>query len=218
MIKCPKCGAPIPPEQVNVGTDIAFCTRCNDGFKVSSVVTSEPEKTEFPKVTQGTWFREDADGVVVGATTRSPIAFFLVPFMLVWSGGSLGGIYGSQLASGKFHPIMSLFGIPFVLGSVLFWSLALMSIWGKVEVHIGRRSSVFVGIGSLGWTRQFSWPDVKAIRECEMNLRYPGGHQGAISLEGATRLRFGSGLNASRLYFVVKTLKALKAEATTRRT
>ena len=54
------------------------------------------------------------DTVSLGATTRSPIAFFLVPFMCVWSGGSLGGVYGSQVLNGEFDLGISLFGIPFI--------------------------------------------------------------------------------------------------------
>ena len=97
----------------------------------------------------------------VGATTRSVSAFFLVPFMLVWSGFSLGGIYGTHIVKGKFDPMMSLFGIPFVLGSVLFWSLALMAIAGKVEVRIrGEEGTIFTGLGVLGWTRRFRVTEV----------------------------------------------------------
>ena len=67
------------------------------------------------------------------------MAFFLVPFMCVWSGGSLGGIYGSQFFQSKFDLSMSLFGIPFVLGTLLFGSFALMTVCGKVVVSIRER-------------------------------------------------------------------------------
>ena len=59
--------------------------------------------------------------------------------MLVWSGASLGGIYGTQIIDREFDLIQSLFGIPFILGSLLFWTLALMAIWGKVEITLNNK-------------------------------------------------------------------------------
>lgn len=213
-IQCPKCKQPVPPEQVNMATDLAFCPQCNEGFKVSESIDQDsvnPDILRNPP--QGAWVKKARNSVVVGATTRSPIAFFLVPFMCVWSGGSLGGIYGTQIAKGEFNLGASLFGIPFLLGSILFWSLALMAVCGKVEVSIGKLSSVFVGVGKLGWTRRFDWSAVKSIREDKTNVSYPGGHQAAIVIEGKTRIKFGTGLNEKRAYFILNALKYLKSES-----
>lgn len=211
-IQCPRCRLTVPPDQVNMATDLAFCPQCNEGFKVSEAVDQDSVNADIllnpPK---GAWFKQEIDKIVVGASTRSPIAFFLVPFMCVWSGGSLGGIYGSQIAKGEFDLIHSLFGIPFILGSIIFWTYALMAIWGKVEVSISHNSSIFVGIGSMGWTRRFDWSEVQVIREDGTQIRYPGGHPGAIVMEGTERLKFGTGLNEKRRYFVLSVLKYLKS-------
>jgi hypothetical protein len=150
--------------------------------------------------------------VIVGATTRSPAAFFIVPFMCVWSGFSLGGIYVTQIISGKFDLVSSLFGIPFLIGTIIFGTLALMTVCGKVEVTIGRNSSVFIGIGSLGWSRRFDWLTIKSIREEVTKTQYPGSSGAAIVLEGARRLKFGGGLNEERRYFILSALKYLKAQ------
>ncbi len=84
---------------------------------------------------------------------------------------------------------------------------------GKVEVRIGMaESAVFVGIGTLGWRRRFNWYEVKTIREESTSVRYPGGYQGGIMLEGQQRLKFGTNLNEKRRYFVLNTLKYLKAK------
>jgi hypothetical protein len=86
-----------------------------------------------------------------------------------------------------------------------------MAICGKVEVKIsGENSSVFVGIGSLGWRRRFSWNEVDSIREEGSKMSYPGSHSGGIVMEGKTRLKFGQGLSESRRYFVFNALKWLK--------
>lgn len=213
-IKCPKCKQDVPPDQVNVATDLAFCPECNEGFKLSESIDQDSMSPDILKnPPKGAWFRKEMDRLVIGASTRSPVAFFLVPFMCVWSGGALGGIYGSQIMKGEFNLIQSLFGIPFVLGSLLFWSLALMAIGGKVEVSIGKISSVFVGIGKLGWTRQFDWYTMATIREIGPNLKYPGRHQTAIVMEGKTRIKFGTGLSEKRRHFLLNALKYLKSES-----
>jgi hypothetical protein len=212
-IQCPNCKQAVPANQVNVETDLAFCPACNEGFRISESIDQDAVSAEILRnPPKGAWFREETDRIVVGGSTRSPVAFFLVPFMCVWSGGSLGGIYGTQIAKGHFNLTESLFGIPFLLGSILFWSLALMSIWGKAEVSIGRNSFVFIGIGSVGWKRRFDWLSVKTIREDVTSMRYPGSQQAAIVMEGSERLKFGTGLNEARRYFLLNALKYLHAQ------
>jgi hypothetical protein len=213
-IQCPKCRSAAPADQVNMANDLAFCPRCNEGFKVSESVDMDSyDETVLFNPPKGTWYREGIDGHVIGATTRSAAAFFLVPFMCVWSGVSLGGIYGSQIVSGKFNLGISLFGIPFLLGSILFWAIALMTICGKTEVKIGPAISyVFVGIGNLGWRRPFNWYEVKTIREEISSIRQNNRQLKAIALDGQQKLRFGTGLTEKRRYFMLNTLKCLKAK------
>jgi hypothetical protein len=211
-ILCPTCRQQPPPEQINVSTDLAFCPRCNEGFAISGCIDEEavnPEALQHPP--KGAWYRKEMDRTIIGATTRSPVAFFLVPFMCVWSGGSIGGIYGSQIASGNFNLGASLFGIPFLLGTVVLVSFALMAVCGKVELSIGRESTVFIGVGKLGWTRRFDWRAVQTITENWSQVNYPGSNQNAIVLEGKERIKFGTGLNEARRYFILNALKYLKA-------
>ncbi len=212
-ILCPKCHRPVPAGQINVATDLAFCPPCNEGFKLSEAVDASPANAQvLDNPPRGAWLRREANRVVVGVSTRSPMAFFLVPFMCVWSGFSLGGIYGTQILKGHFSLFQSLFGIPFVLGSILFWSLALMTICGKVEVTLGDASSVFTGVGRLGWRRRFDWSAVQSIREENMSVQYPGGQPAALVMEGAERVKFGSGVSEKRRYFLLTALKSLLAE------
>ena len=212
-IQCPRCRQVVPADQVNVAKDLAFCPDCNDGFSVSSILElGSVDRELLWDPPGGAWFVEDVERVMVGATTRSWAALLLVPFMCVWSGVSLAGIYGSQVVSGSFNLPLSVFGIPFILGSILFWAFTLMTICGKVEVSIGTTSHVFVGVGGIGWKRQFDWSAVRDIRENATLFHYPGSHNAAIVLEGRTRLSFGTGLNESRRYFVLQALKMLKAQ------
>lgn len=212
-IRCPKCKRVAPPDQVNMAMDLAFCTQCNDSFKISETVDQHIVNADILReAPMGAWFKKEMGEIVVGASTRSPMAFFLVPFMFFWTGSALGGIYASQITEGQFELGISLFSIPFIFGSIVLCTGTLMTIFGKVEVSIGKDSSVFTGIGSVGWTRHFDWSAVQTIRETGAHVGYPGSHDGAIALDGITRLKFGTGLNEQRRYFVLNVLKHLKAE------
>jgi hypothetical protein len=145
------------------------------------------------------------NGFEISATTRSPIAFFLVPFMLVWSGGSLGGIYGTQIANGHFNLFLSLFGIPFVMGTILFGSIAIMAVVGKISIRIkDNEGIIFTGIGSTGMQKFFKVDEINSIRE-----EHKSASTGSIILEGKQRITFGSGLTDERRYYIVQSLKKL---------
>jgi hypothetical protein len=163
----------------------------------------------------GAWIDKEFNKTTLGATTRSPIAFFLVPFMLVWSGGSIGGIYGNQIISGVFDPFMSLFGIPFIIGSVIFWTLTLMAIWGKIEIVLTNDGGeIFTGIGNIGIKKRFMWKEVSSITEEKSNLSYSGSKGGLILIEGKNRIEFGRGLNSERSYYILKSLQKIKMQIT----
>jgi hypothetical protein len=210
-MNCPNCNSEIQKENINIMTDIAQCQQCNNLFKISENLTFDfDDGFDINNNPNGTWIKREINQIKIGASTRSPIAFFLVPFMLVWSGGSLGGIYGSQILRGDFNPTMSLFGIPFIIGSVLFWSFALMAIWGKVELTLDRMGgSIFTGVGNVGLTKKFKWEEVSTIKERQTNVRFPGSNGNEIQLEGKKRISFGSNVNDSRKYYLFRTLKQI---------
>jgi hypothetical protein len=214
-ITCPKCGSSVPADRCNVATDVAVCARCNEAFAISALVAQGhvPDDFDIHDPPAGAWFEDTGSGWQLGATTRSPFAFFMVPFMCVWSGFSLGGLYGSQIAHGQFNLFISLFGIPFLFGTVLFGCLALMMVCGHVLVtsdYEGGR--VFVGIGPIGWTRRFDWAAIHAVAELPANYHQPGGDGRAIALIGQKRILFGSMLSEPRRYYLVQCLRQLLAD------
>ncbi|MAE61448.1 MAG: hypothetical protein CMJ49_08850 [Planctomycetaceae bacterium] len=197
-----------------MATDLAFCPRCNDAFKPSESIDRDAVTADIlHDPPRGAWFRDDIDKMIVGASTRTPFACFIIPFTCVWAGGSMTAIYGSQIANGEFDLVASLFGIPFLIGSIILVTVSAMSVCGKVEVSIGSDSAVFVGVGPLGWTRRFDWDAVQAIKDAPMPMPMPGGFFGGILLDGHHRLKFGSNLNEKRRHFVLNALKYLKSES-----
>jgi hypothetical protein len=163
---------------------------------------------------RGAWFDPTVTGWTLGATTRSPMAFFLVPFMCVWSGGSLGGIYGSQIFTGEFNLLLSLFGIPFLLGTVLLGSLAVMTVCGKVNVQVDHNDgTVFTGVGPIGWTRRFEWSSITAVEETQMAYQQTGsGGLVIVLISDQSRVKFGSMLSEPRRYYLLQGLRRLLAE------
>lgn len=48
----------------------------------------------------------------------------------------LGGIYGKQIYEGEFDLKLSLFGLPFLLGTIVIGSFALLTLCGRVEARV----------------------------------------------------------------------------------
>jgi hypothetical protein len=116
---CPLCRSTIAIGDINVATDIAPVAAVARPFRFRNLsAVRQASLLVWAAPPNGAWFEQLADGFRTHATTRSWTALLLVPFTCVWSGISLGGIYGKQMSSGQFDPTSSLFGVPFLLGSV----------------------------------------------------------------------------------------------------
>lgn len=226
-IECPECRKAVLEDDINISADIAKCESCGHVFKVSdqmavrpadqvreeSLAERYPSRAVDPVAPGGVSFERMVDGFTLSASTRSPLALFLIPFSLVWIGGSMGGIYGSQLASGNIDPILSLFGLPFLIGSIALIGASAMTSFGKVAVTAqGFDGTVFTGVGSLGWKRSFSWNDIDSVREDQSSIRTNNSYRQLIRLEGRRRISFGTLLSDEKRYFVLKTLENLLDE------
>jgi hypothetical protein len=215
-IRCPSCGAKIPLEDINVSTDIALCRACGRTCRFSEVADAPATgAADLNAPPSGAWFEQTPDGFRVGATLRSWIAIFYVPFTCVWAGVSLYGIYGTQIRSGHFVLFQSLFGLPFLIGSCFLISSCALYVAGRIEVtRLGDRLSVFTGVGWLGWTRNYTWTDFTSAREDTRLNKWGWTNRGRIIvLEGKSRVAFGSGLTENRSYFVLSVLRAMLKSA-----
>jgi len=217
-VSCPRCRREVPPDDVNVGTDTAYCRPCEEAFRLSGALpvaeTPAAVRVDLGDPPAGAWFEETPGGFRVGGTTRSPLAIFFIPFTLVWAGLSLGGLTAAMIAKGEFIPGLALFAIPFVIGSVVLVSYSLLLIAGRTEVSVDRDDgSVFTGVGPLGRMRRFRWDVVDTAREGHAlwNARGPMFSGTTIILEGRRRIRFGGLLREGRCYFVLEALKAMLA-------
>jgi hypothetical protein len=218
--RCPICQSAIGLQDINVSTDIALCRKCNKTFSFSEI--HHKPSSGFPDLNAppaGAWFEQSPGGFRTGGTTRSWMALFFIPFTCVWSGGSLSGIYGKQLLTGHFDLSSSMFGLPFLIGSIFLLGLCAMSVAGKVEiVQNQNRMSIFVGVGVLGWTRNYQMSDFSSVREERaLNANWNWGawnrRGAAIILEGKRRAAFGSNLTEERRYFVLSALRKIFSDS-----
>ena len=213
-MNCPECKSKLEDQNINIQKDIAKCAVCGHVFTISQNIGAvRHDDFDINETVKGTWIHQERGVLTLGASTRSPMALFMVPFMLVWSGGSIGGIYISQIMKGEFNLMMSLFGIPFLLGSIFFWGMTFMFIWGKVELRLDREGgSILTGIGKIGYRQKFKWADVSHVEE-NQGFYSRGSQNSTISLLGKKRTSFGIGLRSSRRYYLFKALESILPKA-----
>ena len=225
-LACPTCRAEIATADINVATDVALCRACSNTFRISEAVggptgrmlsslisslaplagPATPVDLNSPPA--GAWYRPEADGFTAGAATRSWTALFIVPFTCVWSGFSMFGIYGTQIIKGHFSMTQSLFGLPFLIGSLFLVSWCAMIVAGKVDIAVhGDRLAIFTGVGPLGVTRVASLSDFKTAREDWGHMTNNNQPTRVIRLEGARSMAFGSMLSTERRYFLLAAMQ-----------
>jgi len=195
---CPDCGLPIATADLAPAQGLAVCRFCEKPFPLAASQAAVPyEKRPLQPVEappEGVSLIETMDGFRLTISTRSCVGFFLVPFTLVWSGGSLGGIYGSQIVRGEFDLVMSLFGLPFLAGSVFLFFLSFMATFGRFVVDSAPDGSLRIRKGGLGLysTRTAAWTDVVSAELEEETSRKKGGY--ATGYACVLRLRQGEPL------------------------
>jgi hypothetical protein len=207
---CPKCRHPFPADQINVQADTAYCPSCTEVFVLSDVLLEEADLVNGDPLRppRGVVFEEYADGWRLTLSTRSCVALFLVPFATVWSGASVGGIYGSQIKAGDFNLLMSLFGLPFLIGSFFLWGITIMAVCGKETLtRRGGELWTFVGAGPFGRTRKAEWSEVRGVKvergEQMRSLRL-------MTAQGD--LPFGRNVPAARFPYVLNLVRRLVTE------
>lgn len=166
QVCCPQCKSAVPPEAVNIAKDVAMCSNCGNAFAPSSLVHAP--KIDFREALSnpptGTWLKENPDNVEVGGRHRSSSAIFLIIFTCIWSGASMWGLYITQFIEGKFDLSRTMFGIPFLIGTIILLYSIFYSIWGKTVINLDSNGGkIFTGFFGIGVKRLFLWRDVTEI-------------------------------------------------------
>ena len=199
---CPECGLPIEVADLAPAQGVAVCRFCEKPYPLAACQQAVPyeQRNIVPEqvLPKGVTLAETMDGFRLTLSTRSCIAFFLVPFTMFWAGGSVGGIYGTQIAKGEFNLWISLFGIPFLAGSVLLIAITVMAVAGRCVVELaGGKFSIRTGALGVYRTKSVAWDDVLSCRLTEATSRgrssYSTTYQVEIAVERGEPLRFGVG-------------------------
>jgi hypothetical protein len=151
---CPNCGKQLPLDDVNMAQDMALCRACGYTGAFLSVTAvprmTDEEMARPPKRVK--LERGFDDALTITTRPKRTILLFLVPFTAFWSGISMAGIYIVPLATGRFEWKLGLFGLPFLIGTIVLVGIILNVLLGKTTVTL-TKGKVAVGTRWLGWRR-----------------------------------------------------------------
>lgn len=193
---CKYCRAAIGIADVNVATDIALCRSCGKTMsfsEIASLASIPPADLRNPP--KGVRIEDElAGGRTVIYRKISPVVWFLIPFTAVWSGISMFGIYGKQLQRGVFNLHDSLFGLPFLIGTVALVSVIFFNLFGSWRIRFALDvCEVSLGVGPFRWSRRQPYDRTSRVSLQMSNVRVNNVPQEVICLETGDRsLKFGS--------------------------
>lgn len=213
--QCLHCGRPVALEDTNVATDIALCRACGQSMPFSAI-SAQPglRNVDLSAPPKGVRVeRSLISGVEVIYRKVSPAAFFLIPFTVLWSGFSLWGIYGRQIAAGKFDLTATLFGLPFVFGTLVLLTVAAFFLFGGWRLRIERGEvDLFMGVGPLGRRQKAPLGPGTSVLLQPGNMRVNGRPQlDVVVVNAERRMKFGATLPEEvRLFFAAVISKAAR--------
>lgn len=232
---CPTCRQVIPPADINVVKDLAYCRVCNAAHELSILVddnrTDSAANLQDPP--SGISCVTDTRGTLIRASHRSwGASLGLLGISLFWNGivsvfvliALSGTLHNLGITTPDWFPAPKMDGQNMGKGEVIFlWIfltpfmlvgsgmvLALFStLVGRTEVRIGNdEGAVFVGIGPVGWTRRFATAQVQRVDLRERrNSDSRGSTEILLEQTNGQKLTFGTLLNEERQSFVVNALR-----------
>jgi hypothetical protein len=229
---CSKCGKTIPPDDVNVAGDVAFCRSCNLAYPLSSLASGVAldAKVDLHQPPPGCWHRRTGMGSLAGASHRSlAMALPLLGVALFWNG--IVSVFVLLAVSSTLHllgvpvpewfpaPRMNdesmgagmtiflwIFLTPFIVIGLGMIGGFLSCVAGKTEVIVDRGMvRISTGIGPVRWNRKFQASELKEIRmEESRSNNNDGGRKQEIILElkSGRSIKFGSMLRDERRRFL----------------
>ncbi len=194
---CPNCQYRIPMEDINVSRDIALCRHCGSSFSFSLLEQGQTWKnlplTDCPRSIR---VEEDFNRKLIVYHRIWPGVWFLIPFTAFWSGFSMWGLYYDALRQTPPDWKRMLFGIPFLLGTIALLATIAFGLFGKWVIALeGGLGTMFVGVGSLGRSRTFSYSRHSMISIKDSGVRQNGKPLQCICIQDDRQeFKFGSGI------------------------
>lgn len=234
---CTRCRRVIPPDDINVAKDVAYCRICNLACQLSAVTDASELSSgvDLSRPPAGAWQQAEGMDTIIGASSRSlGTAVGALAVSLFWNG--ITGLFVLLAVAGTLHnmgivlpawfpaPPMKqqpmsvginiflwLFLTPFILIGMAMLGAFLMAAAGRTELSIGRsEASVFTGVGPIGYRRRFDPQTVTDVRIDQRRWQTDGGQpQTCIVIESASgkQVRCGALLPEERKRFVAAALR-----------
>ena len=236
--RCPKCKLAIQNDDINIAKDIAYCRSCNLAHKFSNVISSNEilSNIDVNKPPAGVKCQMHGKNLNIEASNRSLGAGFgVLLFVLFWNGivsifvivavsATLNNfdvprphwfpkpeMNGKIMESGEIT-FLWIFLTPFILIGLAMIVWLLLIVVGKTKVKIdGADSSVFTGIGFLGYRQHFIASEVVDVRVEDKQWRDNDGDRRreksiAIETHKGKIVRFGALLSEERRKFMIAAL------------
>ncbi len=215
--QCCSCGAGIALADVNVANDIALCRACGKTMAFSDI-TPIPGAADIDLSRPPKGVRiEDSPirGRSIIYRRISPLVFFLIPFTAAWSGFSMTGIYGRQIAKGEFDPGISLLGLPFFIGTIVLVSVILFMLFGRWRFSHNRGLlEVATEIGPIGWTRRLACDKSARVGIRDSAVRHNNVPQKLIHVEcQGNSLKFGAIIPEDSKTFIAEAIRRMLMES-----
>jgi len=177
-VLCPKCDQGLPPEDVNVARDVAFCRNCNEAFSISAQVagTSGPPRAPQPSTTTVLLTRDDQRiAAVIPPQGFKGSGCFLGFFALFWNGitwtvflGFLGSMVGVVSTNSPTSPWMTIFFIPHMAVGIGVAIAALYAIKGDVALAMDKENVLMQRrLFGYTWSRSMPFSMISEIRFTE---------------------------------------------------
>jgi len=234
---CRQCKGHVPPGDVNVAENVAYCRRCGSLSRLSEIVTDRELPIESAMPPAGCVIVDDGVGTTVRASTRSiGAAIGTLAICAFWNSAVSifvalaisGTIYHATGAAPSWLPapnmngatlslgmliILWLFLTPFIAVGLMMFGAIFMSLAGRVQVSLrGGAGKVFTGCGAVGRTCRFDMTAVESVRlESSTTLSHGDGSatRHFIVIKVDREIRFGSTLPKARRAWMAAVLRRL---------
>ncbi len=141
----------------------------------------------------------------------SPMVLFLIPFTAMWSGISMAGIYGKQIADGKFDVGSSLFGLPFLLGTIVLVSSIVFMLFGRWRFSFNQGMlEVAMELGPFSWKRRIACDKGARVSIRQSSWKKNNQMQYHIQVEsGGETLKFATGIPEEPKTFIAEAIRRM---------
>lgn len=217
---CPDCRAVIAHDDMNIKEGVAVCSRCGKISRLIDLVeefdSADYSRLLYEKPPRGIKLVRDKMNPMgeVTLTYRriNPAVLFLIPFTAIWSGFSMTALYIAPLLNEGTIPIVqALFGIPFLLGTIILLVSIFSMLFGKriLTLSNGKGTYAFKVFG-IGRTKHVELNRSTRIENTETNYQVNNRSLPQITItNGSKRVNMFAGLRYDAMDYIIALLRSV---------